>query len=169
MPSAVWEIDGQKFSPFKVRSFSGMLRKPAGIVHVRPWRSSWNNVATNNPSLVKRYMQPMLLLIAHNGPASPSRGVTKPPSSRVVPINSPGRSGGGDSCEACSPGQRLGYDQVALPWNMPGDVPPSDCGANGLEATVRMIWPSAATKAWSPPEESGACTTAASVSPFSKS
>ncbi len=50
----------------------------------------------------------MLPLTAQSGPASPAFGVTKPPSSRVVPINSPGASGGGDSCEACKPGHRLG-------------------------------------------------------------
>ena len=57
---------------------------------------------------MNRYMSPMLPLTAQSGPASPAFGVTKPPSSRVVPINSPGASGGGDSCEACKPGHRLG-------------------------------------------------------------
>ena len=71
--------------------------------------------ATNRPSAVKTYTLPMLPLTAQSGPASPLRGATNPPKSRVVPISSPGRSGAGDSCEACNPGQRLGYDQRAAP------------------------------------------------------
>src|SRR5436190_22850521 len=128
---------GQKFSSCSERPLSDMPRCAVGIAHNGPRLTSLNTSATNNPSAVKRYMLPWLPLMHQSGPASLFFGTTKSPSNRVVPMSSPGRSGAGDSCDACRPGQRLGYDQRASPLN----TAPTDIGENGFGGVVKTVQP----------------------------
>ncbi len=76
-------MDGQKFSSWRETPVTFKFRVATGDAQLGAVRISWNRVATNNPSAVRRYRFPMLPLRANMGPAGP---VMQSPRSRVWPM-----------------------------------------------------------------------------------
>src|SRR6266849_7396762 len=98
-------------------------------------------------------MFPLLPLIAQNSIPLALRSWTDGPSSRVVPISSPGNVGAGEWCDACSPGHKLGYDHFA----MPSFAPATDSEANGFGPVVSTVQASLVDNTCTPPVDVGFC------------